>query len=194
MMKKIKYYAQSFYYPTLWYGKLRGLAQPYLSTHWDAHSISGFEKCHHLNDRIIIGDIASAYNKEKLKEMGVTHIICAILGVDPAFPEDFEYQTFPLRDIPEEKIDQCFVECNRYMNNVLGSNPENKIFIHCVYGVSRSGTLLSSFVMEKEELSAEGSVELVKRCREVVQPNEGFMVQLKSFEESLAELRNAPLE
>ena len=73
-----------FFY--FFYGKFRGLLHHYISN--QEISISK------ISDNIYIGDIWAAYNKEELKSRGITHIVNAILGVEPAYPDEFEY--FPL--------------------------------------------------------------------------------------------------
>lgn len=224
-IKSTKEYMQSFYYPTWIYGKVRGYVQPYWSTEFDVQSIQGLVNAPELNGRLFIGDVASAFNKESLKEAGITHIVCAILGMDPPFPKKrtdssgtqskndveetdethdkgmsddenldggFEYKTFPLRDIPGEQIHECFQECNKYIDSVLMLNPDNKVYIHCVCGVSRSSTLLSAYLMFKEGLTAKDAVELIQNCRSKVQPNDGFMEQLENYEKHLEMLKNAP--
>mmetsp|Transcript_41966 Transcript_41966/g.30797 ORF Transcript_41966/g.30797 Transcript_41966/m.30797 type:complete len:95 (+) Transcript_41966:130-414(+) len=51
-------------------------------------------------------------------------------------------------------------------------------------GRSRSATCVIMYIMKRFGLSFEEALELVKMRREVVDPNEGFLAQLKEFEEN----------
>ena len=80
VLSDLKVYLRSFYYPALVYGKIRSYVQGYISTEFNTHEIM---------PNIFLGDIASAYNKGELEKHGITHVITAILGVDPVFPDAF---------------------------------------------------------------------------------------------------------
>jgi hypothetical protein len=165
---------ESFYYTTWLYGKLRSYVQPYLSTNFNTNEIV---------PNLYIGDIASAYNKDELKQLGVTHIVTAILGVDPIFPKDFVYKNIPLRDIPGEHIDVHFLKSNEFISKAISSG--GKVFVHCMCGVSRSATLVAAYLMYEYGLTCDAAVKLLQRKRACVDPNGGFRQQLESFQNLL---------
>ena len=43
-------------------------------------------------DDLFIGSIGCAYNKEKLQEAGITHILCCAAKIKPKYPDDFKYE------------------------------------------------------------------------------------------------------
>uniref|UniRef100_A0A0D9XWN1 protein-tyrosine-phosphatase n=1 Tax=Leersia perrieri TaxID=77586 RepID=A0A0D9XWN1_9ORYZ len=86
----------------------------------------------------------------------------------------------PLRDTEEENLldhlEPCldFIDEGRKVGNVL---------VHCFAGVSRSATVITAYLMRTEQKSLEEALESLKEVNESVCPNDGFLEQLKLFEE-----------
>ena len=53
--------------------------------------------------------------------------------------------------------------------------------MHCYAGVSRSSTIVISFLMKKLNWSFKKALDYVRKKRWVINPNPGFVRQLKSF-------------
>ena len=51
-------------------------------------------------DNIFIGSIGCAFNKDKMKKHGITHILCCAAKINPRFPDDFKYETLNALDSP----------------------------------------------------------------------------------------------
>ena len=49
---------------------------------------------------LFIGSIGAAYNKESLKERGITHVLCTAAGLKPRFPTEFTYKNLECLDSP----------------------------------------------------------------------------------------------
>ncbi len=58
------------------------------------------------------------------------------------------------------------------------------VLVHCAQGVSRSATLVAGYLMWAEKLSTDSAVAAVRSCRARCDPNDGFMLQLREFEEA----------
>ncbi|KAK3139266.1 hypothetical protein QOZ80_5AG0380460 [Eleusine coracana subsp. coracana] len=86
----------------------------------------------------------------------------------------------PLRDTEEENLldhlDPCldFVDEGRKSGNVL---------VHCFAGVSRSASIIVAYLMRTEQKSLEEALESLREISESACPNDGFLEQLKLFEE-----------
>lgn len=172
-----KSFAQSWYYPTFAYGKVRGWMQPWLCTDPDVDQIM---------DRLYLGGISTAYNGEHLRnELGITHVIGCVLGLDPPQLDNLHYKMFPVRDIEAQNMIQYFDEANAYIDTVLAENDENKIYLHCICGVSRSATLLGAYLMHKMDWDAKTAIQFIQSKRPMVNPNDGFRQQLDNFEQVL---------
>ncbi len=73
-----------------------------------------------------------------------------------------------------------FNEAFDFINNAK----DNKctILIHCQMGKSRSATILIAYLMKFYNYSYDGAFNYVKKLRKIVNPNAGFVKQLKLFE------------
>lgn len=56
------------------------------------------------------------------------------------------------------------------------------VLVHCAQGMSRSGTIAIGYVMWRERLSYDTALAHVQQARPVIDPNEGFALQLQEFE------------
>eukprot|EP00878_Enallax_costatus_P016213 GHUV01017006.1.p1 GENE.GHUV01017006.1~~GHUV01017006.1.p1 ORF type:complete len:143 (+),score=28.82 GHUV01017006.1:64-429(+) len=56
------------------------------------------------------------------------------------------------------------------------------VLIHCAQGMSRSGTIAIGYLMWRERLSYDTALAHVQQARAIVDPNEGFTLQLREFE------------
>ena len=162
---------ESLYYPTYLYGKMRAIAQPYLSTHFSINEIV---------PGLYLGDFASACNKDVLKKQNFTHIVTAILGVDEMYPDDFRYLTLPLRDVRSETIFTVFSDSSKFISNALQDG--GKVLVHCVCGVSRSATLVAAFLIKEYGMDCDKAIEFIQAKRNIVNPNSGFKRQLQRYD------------
>jgi len=63
---------------------------------------------------------------------------------------------------------------------------DNKIVVvNCYAGISRSTTIVLAYLIYKFKWSLEESLSYVRNKRHIINPNEGFMRQLKNIETSL---------
>ncbi|CAG2103495.1 unnamed protein product [Medioppia subpectinata] len=58
----------------------------------------------------------------------------------------------------------------------------HSVLVHCRAGVSRSAAVVIAYLMRKRQLPFHDALELVRNCRPIIRPNEGFMDQLRLFE------------
>lgn len=68
--------------------------------------------------------------------------------------------------------------------NEFNPNLTTKVFVHCAMGMSRSATSVIMYIMKQFHMSMEDALEFVKTQREETDPNDGFLEQLKRFEEN----------
>ncbi len=62
---------------------------------------------------------------------------------------------------------------------------KQKVLVHCHAGVSRSTTVVVAFLMKTKRWPYKKALNYVKQRRYIVDPNFGFVEQLRKFEESL---------
>ena len=82
--------------------------------------------------------------------------------------------------MPEEDLLSHFEESNAFIAECLAK--EGAVLIHCYRGRSRSATVVTAFLMQKHGYSAERALAKVRSRREIIQPHDSFLAQLKLFE------------
>jgi predicted protein tyrosine phosphatase len=161
----------AFYYS---YGKVRSHVQPYISTNFQINEVT---------ENLYIGDFASACNREELKNMGFTHILTAIMGVDAIFPSDFTYKTISVCDQTQASIHTHFDEAADFIYGAI--NAGGRVYVHCMAGISRSSTLICAYLIKYLNYTDEEAIELLKKSRDCTNPNEGFRKQLQAYHQQM---------
>lgn len=86
----------------------------------------------------------------------------------------------PLRDTESENLLDYLQVCVDFIER---SRKEGSVLVHCFAGVSRSAAVITAYLMKSENLSLEDALASLKQSCEFVCPNDGFLEQLKMFEE-----------
>ncbi len=154
-----------------YYGKVRSYVQPYVRVD---------NKYDMILDYLYISDFPSACNRAALKEQGFTHVITIIPGVAEMFPEDFTYLTLDVFDRPEAPINQHFRRCIDFIEQARAE--KGKVLVHCMCGISRSATIVCSYLIDARGYSSQSALCYIKDRRSCVCPNVGFMKQLDAFD------------
>ena len=152
------------------YTKIRQFIQPYINQYItykpDIDMI--------YDNKIFISDFYL------LKSFGITHIVSAVVGLVPQFPDDFKYYMVEIGDTQDAPIDKKFRLTNNFIDNAL-NNKKNKVLIHCMYGISRSVTLTCAYLMSTLNISSTEALKMIMRARPKADPNEGFRNKLSLF-------------
>ncbi|KAH6832562.1 dual specificity protein phosphatase-like protein [Perilla frutescens var. hirtella] len=92
----------------------------------------------------------------------------------------FVRMAVPLRDMESEDLLDYLDVCLDFIED---SRKEGSVLVHCFAGVSRSAAIITAYLMKSEQLSLEDAIESLKQSCESVCPNDGFLEQLKMFEQ-----------
>ncbi|KAG1122007.1 hypothetical protein G6F42_011883 [Rhizopus arrhizus] len=90
-------------------------------------------------------------------------------------------QIIPITDNPEANIIRYFPESTAFIEQAIKEN--HNILVHCLAGVSRSPTILTAYLMATQKLRWKEALAIIKQTRPFVNPNPGFIEQLKLFQE-----------
>jgi dual specificity phosphatase 10 len=60
---------------------------------------------------------------------------------------------------------------------------QTNLMVHCLAGVSRSVSLVIAFLIKHRAMTYQEAYGLVKAKRRIIHPNDGFISQLKAFEQ-----------
>ncbi|KAL0128123.1 hypothetical protein PUN28_003404 [Cardiocondyla obscurior] len=130
----------------------------------------------------------SAASRSKLQSLldhGITHIVCVRHAIEanlirPNFPNSFKYLVLEIADTMTENIIQHFKTVKTFIDEALLSG--GRVLVHGNAGISRSAALVLAYVMETYELSQMRAYSMVQQRRFCINPNEGFMTQLREYE------------
>lgn len=130
---------------------------------------------------VYLGSIEAAYNKHRLRELGVTHIV-SLVEAAPPYPLRFNYLLIEVPDIESTDLLSRFDEACRYIDSSLKNGA---CLIHCQAGMSRSATITIAWVMKNYKLRYADAHDFVREKRPIILPNAGFVEQLQKWETEL---------
>ncbi|XP_076657110.1 serine/threonine/tyrosine-interacting protein [Halictus rubicundus] len=137
--------------------------------------------------RLYLGPYSAASRSklQSLLEHGITHIVCVRQDIEanfikPNFPDKFKYLVLNIADTATENIIQHFQKVKTFIDEGLSSG--GQVLVHGNAGISRSAALVLAYVMETYGLSQTRAYAMVQQRRFCINPNEGFMTQLKEYE------------
>ena len=131
-----------------------------------------------IGPNLYLGNYIFASDASLLTTLGVTHILNAAREVPNYFNYDspFQYLQLNMIDNPKEDATRFFAVSKEFIDNAIEDN--GIVLIHCKAGISRSVTILISYLMSKFNITAKDALKIVRENRPQVNPNYGFMKQL----------------
>jgi protein-tyrosine phosphatase len=137
--------------------------------------------------RLYISDIYAAESSNTLSTLGITHVLSAMSGtvVIPHHPS-INHCKIPLVDTPFSELAAFLPTTTSFLRDAL-SDPQNRILVHCVMGVSRSASVIAAFLIAEYGWTAMQAVNHVKSKRIVAEPNPGFISQLREYAQTLTD-------
>lgn len=122
-----------------------------------------------------------AQNGALLRENKITAVVSAVdLSID--YDPSLTVHKLNLRDNEDEEVRYTFFPVFRFIDQ---ERKKGNVLIHCAAGISRSATLLISYLMNKYQTTYEDCLVLIVTKRPCVSPNSGFVKQLKKFQSDL---------
>lgn len=127
-----------------------------------------------IMDGLFISDDYSARDYAKLKSLGITQILIVGQELAPHTDKDFVTGHIPIVDMENAQIQRWFASAISFIKN-------GPTLVHCSQGISRSATICAAYLIFNGASYTE-SMDKIKAARSIVQPNNGFVEQLKEFE------------
>ncbi|KAJ3584129.1 hypothetical protein NHX12_014625 [Muraenolepis orangiensis] len=143
---------------------------------------------------VFIAEKSVAVNKARLKRMGVTHILNAAhaTGVytGAAFYSgmDIQYMGVEVDDFADADLSPHFRSTAEFLDEALLTH-KGKVLVVSMMGVSRSASLVASYLMIFQHMSIMEALTTMRKKR-AINPNEGFLKQLRELNENLMEERD----
>lgn len=150
-----------------------------------------------LGNNLYLGTRAQALNLPMMATLKITHIIRAHDIRENRCREDLQnfevyrratnikYLDVSVDDKLGTEIGMFLKPCIAFYDEAMEINKENRVFVHCNMGISRSSTIVISILMTNERMSLKSALNFAQECRHVVQPNYSFMKELIKYEVSV---------
>lgn len=151
-----------------------------------------------ITPRVGISGIEVTYDEEDIVSQKVTHVASILdwdLSPSVLIRAGVKHKTFYLKDSDKGSISEVYpilCEAVDWILLALLSNPDAKILVHCVAGVSRSPTVVAAYLMSDtprlyRPYSMEGALAEIRRIRPEIDPNPLFRECLEIFEREEAD-------
>lgn len=132
---------------------------------------------------IYISDMSCANNRNLIETLDIRAIVnVSAKSCANPFEHDPSFSYFSIfeDDRPETDIAQYFASAYKFIEK---HSKDSGVLIHCAAGISRSATIVISYVMKKLKLSFNEAFRFVQERHPNTDPNFGFIVQLQKYEE-----------
>jgi atypical dual specificity phosphatase len=131
-------------------------------------------------NKLYLGDMFDANDADTIKNRNISCILCVaerlkIMNTNPCV-KVYKYE---LSDDSNCNISLYFEEIGEIINR------ENIVLVNCVAGISRSATIVISYIMKYYNLDLKTAFILVRKKRDRICPNKKFMECLLDYELSL---------
>lgn len=130
---------------------------------------------------LYLSNARAAVDREILRRLGITHVLTIEANRLPKSTFDnTNISTLFIRayDSPDTNLLPYFPMANAFIEE---GKQRGKVLVHCHFGVSRSATLVIAYIMQKYGLSFEQAFAYVRQRRKFINPNPGFVEQLKEY-------------
>ena len=147
-------------------------------------SSSSFDEVSCIIPGLYLSGMSIARNPSRLAELRISHVICCCTWNE--FPEtdqlaSVSYLRIDIEDMSREPIELFFDEACDFISESLDNH--ESVLVHCRSGVSRSSTIVLSFLIKRMGMRLLDAFFLLRSKRGIVTPNIGFMGKLLQIEQ-----------
>lgn len=122
-------------------------------------------------------------NDQILDKYNITNVLSVMSSPPELDKNKYDQMTILIHDSSNVNIRQYFESAHQFINSALLE--KKKVLVHCHAGISRSATIVISYIMNMKTTTLTYAYKFVKDKREIVDPNFGFYCNLKKFEKEL---------
>jgi protein-tyrosine phosphatase len=132
--------------------------------------------------------LSDIYGINSIEELNIGYVVSLFPVLEnQSIPEGIKHDELKISD----RLDfETILKMNSILNNTLSKIAYNlskniNVLVHCFAGVSRSATIVCDFICKYEPTlldttnKVESSIEYVKKFRDIIKPNDGFIKLLK---------------
>jgi protein-tyrosine phosphatase len=130
-----------------------------------------------IDKKIFLGDMVSANDEIMLKENNITCVICVAEGLNIRLNNpNIKFYKYDLQDNSDCDISLYFDEIGKLIES------EKTVLVICAAGISRSSTIVISYIMNYYEFNLKDAFNYVRNKRNMICPNKNFLRCLFDYE------------
>ncbi|KIJ59281.1 hypothetical protein HYDPIDRAFT_177879 [Hydnomerulius pinastri MD-312] len=131
---------------------------------------------------LFLGSISATMDRELLKKNHITHVVQVLDA--PWLPisekDGFRCLRIDILDKPSADLRPHLEGACQYIASALSCG--GNVLVHCQQGVSRSPAIVIAYLIHNLGMSYDQAHALVKRRRQCINPNPGFVAALRAWE------------
>jgi len=135
-------------------------------------------------DNLYLGRQLDAKNKDFITKSKITHVFNCAWEAQYKLSKEIKYFEMKLKDQQNFPIIEYLDQAADHINKVLNEE-RGVLFVHCVWGVSRSPTLVIAYLMKYHNWNCLDAREFVRNKRPEISPNKSFWRTLQGYCEKL---------
>lgn len=125
----------------------------------------------------------NTYNFYELRHFDINTVVNVAVELHNIHSDGFNCMKFNWGDKPSFDILSDLDNVVDKIHSLI--DKEKNVFVHCVMGVSRSASVIIAYLMKYNKMDYDSAFKHVKLLRSCVNPNSGFVEQLKIYGENL---------
>lgn len=142
-------------------------------------------------NRLYLGGIKdSGYNLEFLTKHKITHIINCAREVPIIYPKNITTYHIRLEDDNIKNSKKLITKSSNILKYLL-EDPNKVILVHCFLGISRSVSVIISYLVRYEYHTVNSAIKFIKRKRSFINPFHGYLKEIKLDETRQSKLFRA---
>lgn len=132
---------------------------------------------------LYLGGYEAASNQMLLDHHGIKAVLTLTSENRLQYTTDkiFLHKYVMAHDDPRFDLSEHFEQCVEFIENAR-KNRYN-VLVHCMAGISRSATIILAYLMKTYKYRFDDALQYVRARRPIVNPNDGFVLQLRRLEE-----------
>jgi serine/threonine/tyrosine-interacting protein len=135
-----------------------------------------------IEDFLFLSDYKSACSRELIDQHKIGHIVSILnnreeIDTIQAIHKDLNLMCIELTDTYGSNINQYFGKVYFFIERAR--EKEEKVLIHCKGGISRSPTIVASYLIRKYRMKVCEALRHICRVRICIDPNDSFFQQLR---------------
>ncbi|CAG2100480.1 unnamed protein product [Medioppia subpectinata] len=145
------------------------------------YGIPGYEEMNQIWGTVYLGSYEATKNLPKLQKHNIQTILTVMhteISAADRHPT-VKYHYIPAHDLETQDLLTRFPEAFAIIDAAVTA--KTGILVHCAAGISRSATIVISYLMKKLGLTAAAAHDLCQRQRTIIGPNDSFLDQLNLY-------------